>query len=112
MSAYMIARINVTDPTQYAEYLKHTPRVIAEHGGRFIARSADVLTVEGEAETRRVVVIEFPSVAAAEDFYNSDSYGLAKALRHGAADGQFIIVDEMSDEAWQSALAASNKLSF
>ena len=112
MSAYMIARIKVTDPSQYSEYLKHTPRVIDEHGGRFIARSAEVQTLEGETETRRVVVIEFPSVEAAEGFYNSDAYGLAKALREGAADGQFIIVDEMSDEAWQSALSASQELSF
>ena len=58
MVAYLIARIDVTDPERYAQYTAHTPRLIAEAGGRFIARGGDVLTLEGPPEENRVVVLD------------------------------------------------------
>lgn len=111
MAAYMIARIDVTDPERMGDYLKHTPRILDRFGGRFIVRGADVETLEGPEETQRVVVIEFPSVQSARDFYNSDEYGLAMAIRKEASNGQFIIVDGYGDDAWSAALAASQPLS-
>ena len=44
--------------------------------------------------------------------YESEEYGLAKALREGAGDPQFIVVDGLEDGAWDSLLAASQQLSF
>ncbi len=108
MPAYMIARIDVTDPERMADYLKHTPRILDRFGGRFIVRGAPVTTVEGPEETNRVVVIEFPDAEAAHAFYNDDEYGRAIAIRQEASTGQFIVVDGYSD--WDDALAASNQL--
>ena len=110
MSAYMIARINVTDWETYQKYTPHTPRVISEFGGKFIARSASVEMLEGEKETRRVVVIEFPDVATARAWYESDDYQALKGIRENAGEGQFIIVDGFSDEAWLQAVAASKEV--
>lgn len=92
MSAYMIARVDVKDMTQYREYTKLTPAIIEAHGGKFVARGGDVVTLEGDVESRRVVIIEFPDVASAKAFYNSDEYQAAIKVREGAADGQFIVV--------------------
>ncbi|MCU0636822.1 MAG: DUF1330 domain-containing protein [Gemmatimonadaceae bacterium] len=107
MPAYVIARVDISNPEQYATYTARTPREVAKFGGRFIVRTADVLTVEGPAETRRVVVIEFPSLEQAKAFYFSDGYEAVKARRAGAAEGQFIIVDGYPESAWASVLAAS-----
>lgn len=93
MSAYLIARINVTDMEQYKEYMKLSPGAIANHGGKFIARGGGLVTLEGEEETHRVVIVEFPSSEAAQTFYNSDEYQAAIKKREGAAEGQFIVVD-------------------
>ena len=111
MPAYMIARVDVTDPERLGDYLAHTPRILDRFGGRFIVRGAPVTTVEGPQETNRIVVIEFPTVEAAHEFYDCDEYGLAKAIRLEASTGQFIIVDGYGDDAWVEALAASNELS-
>jgi uncharacterized protein (DUF1330 family) len=92
MPAYMIVRMNVTDMEQYREYTKLTPAIIEKFGGRFIVRGGDVVTLEGEAETRRIVVIEFPSVEVAQTFYNSDEYQHAITVRESAAVGEFIVV--------------------
>ena len=92
MSAYLIARIEVTNWDQYKEYTKLTPQLVEEYGGKFVARGGDVVTLEGDAENRRVVVLEFPSVEQAEAFYHSPGYAHARTVREGAAEAQFIIV--------------------
>lgn len=93
MPAYILARINVTDPRQYAAYTAVTPGIIAQFGGRFLVRGGQTATLEGPEEKSRVVVIEFPSMAAAQGFYASTEYQAAKRLRAGAATGQFIVVE-------------------
>ncbi|CAG0970281.1 hypothetical protein BURK1_01191 [Burkholderiales bacterium] len=93
MPAYLIARVNVTDWERYREYMKLTPAAIAAYGGKFIVRGGEMETLEGPAETHRVVVIEFPSYERAKAFYASAEYGEAKAKRAGAATGQFLLVD-------------------
>lgn len=112
MAAYLIARVDIADRDRYAEYLRHTPRIMAEHGGRFLVRTGEVETVEGPAEDRRIVIAEFPTVEDARSFYASVNYQQAKTLRDGAGDAQFIIVDGYAPEEWAEALAASSALSF
>jgi uncharacterized protein (DUF1330 family) len=96
MTAYMIVRMDVTDMEQYREYTKLTPAIIEKFGGQFIVRGGDVVTLEGETETRRIVVVQFPSVEVATNFYNSDEYQAAIKVREGAAIGQFIVVQGVS----------------
>ena len=92
MTAYLIVRVEVTDPVQYEEYKKLTPGAIAAAGGRFIVRGGDHETFEGENETRRIVVAEFPSMEAARAFYDSDLYRVARTTREGAANMQIVAV--------------------
>jgi uncharacterized protein (DUF1330 family) len=96
MVAYLIVRMKVTDMEQYREYMKLTPAIIEKFGGKFIVRGGDVLTLEGEPETRRIVVVEFPSVEVAQSFYNSDEYQHAISVRKDASEGQFIVVAGVS----------------
>jgi len=92
MPAYIIARVEVTDWNRYREYTKATPAAIARYNGRFIVRGGEIATLEGEPETRRLVVIEFPSLEQAKAFYHSPEYAQARKLRAGAAIGQFLAV--------------------
>jgi len=91
MTAYIIARINVTDVEQYKKYIAVTPGIIQSFGGRFIARGGETVTLEGPEETRRVVLLEFPSLERAVEWYNSEEYQAAKQLREGAAEASFIV---------------------
>ena len=93
MPAYIIVLVDVTDRERYADYMKVTPSVIAEFGGRFVARGGKTETLEGLPETRRVILLEFPSYELASAFYQSHEYQRAKALRNGAAHATFILVD-------------------
>lgn len=93
MPAYLIVLADVTDAQQYAAYAERTPDVVARFGGRFIARAGRTETLEGPAERRRVVLIEFPTFEQARAFYESQEYARVKALREGAATASFILTD-------------------
>jgi uncharacterized protein (DUF1330 family) len=112
MPAYIIYRAAVTDWAKYREYMKHTPRIIAEYGGRFVVRGGEPVTLEGPPSEERVVVLEFPSLEQAKRFYDSPDYTKARALRAGAGEARMIAVEAYPDEDWQKVLAASQLESF
>lgn len=93
MTAYMIARVNVTNPEQYEEYKKLSPGAIAKYDGRFLVRGGDMATLEGPECSERVILVEFPSMERAKEFYNSEDYQHAISVREGAAEAQFILID-------------------
>lgn len=93
MTAYLVARVNVTDPEKYEAYKALAPAAIAAYGGRYLARGGPMKILEGEPENRRVVVLEFPTMEAAEKFYHSTEYGAAREKRRGAAEFQLILLE-------------------
>jgi uncharacterized protein (DUF1330 family) len=58
---------------------------IANFGGRLVARGAKVEVLEGEHDTRPVVMFEFPSMDAIHAFWDSPDYVPIKKLREGIA---------------------------
>ena len=109
MPVYLIAQVDIADPERYREYTRHTPRIVAQHGGRFIARGAAPLVLEGPPTTKRIVVIEFPSMEHVKAFYNSPDYVRARAIRAEASTGQLVVIEGYPDADWQAALAASQQ---
>jgi len=93
MVAYIIVDSEILDPAKYEEYKKLTPQAIAKHGGRFLVRGGQAVTLEGDWRPNRVVVIEFPSLEAARNFYTSVEYTAARRARAGAARMARIAVD-------------------
>jgi uncharacterized protein (DUF1330 family) len=92
MPAYWIAHVKVTDEARYAEYARRAPVAIAAHGGRFLARGGKHVQFEGNDRARNVVV-EFPSVEAAEACYNSPAYQEALTFARGAAERDVMVVE-------------------
>lgn len=110
MPAYIVARIQITKPDRYREYTLRTPKVVAQYGGRFIVRGAEIHALEGPPETRRLVILEFPSVERARAFWDSPEYSRLRKFREGAGEAQFFLVDGYSDADWQRALAESRTI--
>ena len=93
MSAYLIANVDVQDPVAYEDYRSRTGAIIERHGGRFIVRGGTVHALEGEPWAHRLVIIEFPNLAAAKGFYDSAEYQEAIPFRTRASEGQLLIVE-------------------
>jgi uncharacterized protein (DUF1330 family) len=92
MTAYILAEIDVTDPARYEAYKTAAPAAIARHGGRYIARGGEAVTLEGDWKPKRIVVLEFPTLDAARAFYDSPEYRAARDKRKGACDMRMIAV--------------------
>ncbi|MGV8080728.1 MAG: DUF1330 domain-containing protein [Syntrophales bacterium] len=93
MAAYVVVQVEVTDWDRFREYLKETPIVSARYGGKYIARGGETVVLEGGDPVGRVVIIEFPSLKRAKEWYHSEEYGEIRKLREGAAKGLLIAVE-------------------
>lgn len=93
MAAYVIVRSAVSDPEKYRQYAQASTSVAPAFGGRFLVRGGRTEALEGPAEGRRVVVLEFPDMQKARDWFASPEYQAAKALRAGAAVAEFLLVE-------------------
>jgi uncharacterized protein (DUF1330 family) len=90
--AYVVARITVTDPEAYAEYVKAATEAIRKYGGRPLARGGAHLALEGEARPRNVI-LEFESLDQAERYYRSPEYQAAIKLRENAGVAEIVAVE-------------------
>ena len=93
MPAYVINDMVVTDPVLFEEYKKLSPQTVAQYGGRFLARGGHTDTLEGEWSPKRLVIIEFPSVAQARAWADSPEYAPAKRLRQITTISNLIVVE-------------------
>lgn len=95
MAAYWVARAKINDPAAYKKYTDLVPETLAEYGAKVLARGGDYKILEGPEIFERFVVIEFPSLEAAERCFNSAAYQQAAAFRraNGAGQNELTIVD-------------------
>lgn len=93
LAAYILVRVEISDPEQYKKYTQETPAVIAQYGGKFIVRGGPIENMEGPEERGRIVILEFPSMEDAKNFYYSEEYQRVRLLREGAAQVQLFAID-------------------
>ncbi len=91
MAAYVVVNVDVKDPVRYKDYIGMSPISIEKYGGRFIARGGAVEVMEGDWSPRRMVILEFPTLERAKQWWASPEYAEAKALRQATADTQLVI---------------------
>jgi len=96
MPAYVIADVNVTDPTGYDSYRPLAAASIARFGGRFLVRGGKAELLEGRTDPDRIVVIEFPDADTARRWYHSDEYQQALKIRQANSTGRLILVEGAS----------------
>jgi uncharacterized protein (DUF1330 family) len=93
MPAYIIVDVDIHDPEMYEGYKKLTPASIAAFDGRFIVRGGAAETLEGNWPAGRIVVVEFPSVERAREWWSSENYAPAKAIRQSASTTKMLLVE-------------------
>ena len=70
-----------------------SPLTLTKYGGRFIVRGGKFEKLEGNWEPKRLVLLEFPSVEQAKQWYDSDEYRPLKAMRFKASNSNVILVE-------------------
>jgi uncharacterized protein (DUF1330 family) len=93
MAAYFLFdNVEVNDPVALARYAEQAAKLVAEHGGRYLAAAVAPEVVEGDPGLNSVVLIEFPDVASARAWYESPAYRPLKALRHRAVRNTAVLI--------------------
>ncbi|MGH6644582.1 MAG: DUF1330 domain-containing protein [Bradyrhizobium sp.] len=91
----MIADIKVTDETWVPEYAASVHDLVHKHGGKYLARSGNVKTLEGmPLETSLIAIMAFPSAQAAEAFATDPAYLRYAAARRGGSESRFQLIDD------------------
>ena len=93
MPAYVIVEVEIHNHGEYEEYKKLTPAAIAAFDGKFIVRGGKTIPLEGNWNPERIVVLEFPTVQRANEWWNSELYSRAKVIRQRAAKTKMLIID-------------------
>ena len=81
---YVVITEDVKDPAGMGEYAKLASKAMA--GATILAFDPNAEQIEGEWHGTQTVLLEFESVEAAREWYNSDAYQEAAKLRQAAAD--------------------------
>ncbi len=92
MTAYIFARIDVTDADEYMKYARETVAIGAKFGGEFLVKGGDFEQLEGKGRSRHVL-IRFPDMAAARAFYNSDEYQAVLPIALANSTRELVIVE-------------------
>ena len=93
MPAYVISDVEPLDRELVARYRSLAEASIAKYGGRYVVRGGSIDAVEGGWDPKHVVIVEFPSMERAREWYASPEYAEALEVRRHALKRRLIFVD-------------------
>lgn len=89
---YLIANYDIKDQATFQAYMDAAGPLATKFGGRVIVFNPKAQAVEGKPRSV-MAIVEFPSLADAQRFYNSPEYSAAKRLRVQATEGTVIMTE-------------------
>ena len=93
MAAYVIFDVDITEPERYQEFMTGVKPALESAGARYLARGGAHEVYEGDWQPRRLVLLEFPSVAAWEAFYHGATYQALKGVRDACSSARLVSVE-------------------
>ena len=93
MSAYIVVNINITDADGYQAYQRLATPTVEQYDGRYLVRGGRVEVLEGGWCPARYVILEFPTLERAREWWNSPEYLPLRAIRQRTAESSMIVVE-------------------
>jgi uncharacterized protein (DUF1330 family) len=94
---YVIAEVDVTDPTTFQKYADKVPGTLTPFNGRYIVRGGKIEGVEGEPP-KRFVILAFDNMEKAKGWENSPAYEAIKPIRHSSANSRVFIAEGIASQ--------------
>jgi uncharacterized protein (DUF1330 family) len=95
MAVFLIANIKVTDESWIPEYAAKVHDIVAKHGGKYLSRSGNIRTIEGEKpDTTLIALVQFPSMEAVEAFVKDPEYASFATARRAGSISHFYAIDD------------------
>jgi uncharacterized protein (DUF1330 family) len=93
MPAYVIFDVEIRDAARYQDFMKGVKPALDAAGAKYLARGGAHRVYEGDWQPRRIVLLEFPSIAAWEEFYRGPVYQGLKAIRDEVSAARLVAVE-------------------
>ena len=94
MANFLIAQVKVNDDSWIPEYAANVHEIVHRHGGKYLARSGNITTLEGEqSDANLVALIEFPTMDAMQAFVSDPDYAPYAEARQAGTTSNFIAID-------------------
>jgi uncharacterized protein (DUF1330 family) len=99
VAGYVIAIVEMTNAEGYRRYSEQVPATIAKYGGRYLVRGGKTEVREGEWPGPRTVIIEFPSLARALEWYESPEYKPLRPIRQANSRARIAFFEGVANPA-------------
>ena len=93
MRALVIVQENLHDHAMFEAYRKDVMPTLTPFDGKFLVRGGALTVREGQWPYERTAILEFPSRAKAEAWYDSPAYQKILPLRLNSTTCNFVIID-------------------
>lgn len=95
MTSFIIADVKVTNDSWVPAYATSVHEIAHRHGGKYLARSGNVTTLEGNPlDTTLIAIIEFPTSEAARAFVDDPDYAPLVSARRAGSESRFQLLDD------------------
>lgn len=95
MTVYLIAEVRITDDAWVPDYATAVHDIAAKYNGRYLSRSGNIETLEGEAtDVTLIALIQFPTREDALGFANSAEYAPFAKARQAGSVSHFRLIDD------------------
>ena len=95
MTVFVIADVKVTDDSWIPDYAANVHDIVHKHGGKYLARSGNITTVEGEPlDTTLIALIQFPSMEAVQSFAQDPDYAPYGEARQKGSVSRLHVIDD------------------
>ncbi|MFM1880281.1 MAG: hypothetical protein RLZZ344_515 [Pseudomonadota bacterium] len=91
--AYAIAQMTVNNPEGYLAYSREVAATLVPFGGKFLVRGGEPQVLDGQPSGARNVVLEFPDLQSAKNWYQSPAYQAIVPGRLNNAKGYLVLVE-------------------
>ena len=108
MSAYVISEVEILDNEKANEYRRLASESIVRYDGKYIVRGAVPEVVEGDTARGRIVILEFPSMQRAKEWYASKEYAEALVYKKIALKRRLLFVEGIETVNAQPSLCRAH----
>jgi uncharacterized protein (DUF1330 family) len=93
--AFLVANIeSISDAATFAQYRAETGKTQAPFGGRVLVRDAPPVPVDASSLPQgKIVIVQFPSMQALQDWWKSPAYTQVRPLREKSSVSRIFAVD-------------------
>ncbi len=100
MSYYSVLAVTPTSEEWIPAYIGPVNKIVAKHGGKYLARTSSHERIEGEGEGAALrIIIEWPSKEAALNFMSDPEYAPHLKARTAGSNGHHLLIEGKDDLA-------------